>query len=420
MNQHVFMALLSSLYFVSGIQYEGFAIQIMVTMTLSDYYLVINDTTSIKFLKDNCDIKNNKLGIWNIDDTNKCVSVEFDNNLKIESANNYERQRKVLAVKYNINNLNNDFTEQEIKSVIWTDANGYFTDLSRGRLSISPTITYFEINTRQINYQECPYVDWYMDTRNTLLKQGVFINKFHHIVLFIAPEINCGAGVAAVGRTNTILPIWIMSHTKTVVFHEFGHSFGLNHARLDMNHDLRIDENGEYGDIGDIMGYSTEKTPSFNGPHYVNLEWIDKSEIFNIESSIYNKNITIIIDSLSRLYSGLTTAPVVITFQINNRTYYISYRTQTPRDQLFQAYENKLTIHYQWTDTTWTYLVGLIDENQSYNDKNNKIKFSLESKNKTHAIVVLNLDYKNFGHKITSSYCHIIIVLLVFIYHWIG
>lgn len=414
--------LLASIYSINAVRYEGTAIQLMISMTehLSDYYLIINTNTSIKFYKGECSIKNNKFGIWSIDNMNRCLSVDYtinDNNLRLENSGGYNRQRKVLAIKYNMDNYNNDFTEQEIKSVIWEDANGYFTDLSRGRLSISPIITYYEINAGQTNYPSCSYMNWYFDARNILLQQRLLVDNFQHIVLFISPEVNCnGAGVAVIGRSNEALPIWIMSHAKTVVFHEFGHSFGLNHARIDLDHDLQIDINGEYSDVSDIMGYSTNLIPAFNGPHCINLEWVDRSDILTIESSKDSENKTIIIDSLSRLYTGQTTAPVIIAVPFDNRTYYISYITYTPRNQLFEDYQNKLTLHYQWKDNTGTYLVALIDKNQHYN---NKIRLSLDDKNDTHAFIRLNSDYSSFGDKIIVSIWCTMTLLMAFVYNLI-
>lgn len=153
-------------------------------------------------------------------------------------------------------------------------------------------------------------------------------------------------GIAYIGCTNEQCKSWVRSEGRTVLAHELGHNFGLQHAGTDSDNDGAKDLGilGEYGDSSGIMGNSGAWR-LFNAPHRASLGWLAAASTFSVESSCDAKQSFELATLSASVQAAVTTLKVP---RAGGGSYWVSVRTSIGHDeQMDEGFINRVHVHYE-------------------------------------------------------------------------
>jgi hypothetical protein len=120
------------------------------------------------------------------------------------------------------------------------------------------------------------YLEMFGDAANAAQNAGYDVNSYNLYVVAFSYTPNMGwAGLAYVGGSGALIN---GSFNITVVAHELGHNYGLNHASFwrptDTTTPIGQGSEVEYGDSFDMMGNSGSSQHHFNVAYKHVLNWL--------------------------------------------------------------------------------------------------------------------------------------------------
>jgi PKD repeat protein len=285
-------------------------------------------------------------------------------------------------------------TVQEVRNRLYNESKnvaGLFFNSSLGTLTFEPDgdgdgqqdVFHVSINDSYIggDSTQCSPSTW-VNLASTAWQQanpGKDINIYRHRLL-ITPnywdngnrhctwggvaQVGCGSWCWAIGAD----PDTIM---HGVIVHELGHNVGFNHARTDQNnngYNSSESTDSEYGDNSDMMG-SSRNWKKFNAPHAEDKGWIDPLdfEIRSVTPAVSAQNFDLLpIDDEAWDWPGLRALKLE---RSGNTDYYVTYRRASgDYNNLNSEYQNKVTIHYGFDNSTYSYFVTALSAGQSFTD----------------------------------------------------
>jgi len=211
----------------------------------------------------------------------------------------------------------------------------YYSKISRGRLAISNT--FFEIEAPRSNV--CSLNAYYRDFYKVAQEKNWDISSFNRFTFILSPT--CGIGGIGV-KDKSFVGASSEYRSFYVDVHESGHMLGGNHA---CKPDLECS-----ADINDPLGFG--KVTSYNAPHLIEFNFLDSSEILDLERSELGNHSIGNLDDFSRRNEQVLALRVR---DSQDEIYYIAYRNTVEGEAYSETLEqaNVVEIHnVRWTGVT--------------------------------------------------------------------
>ncbi|OGH10004.1 MAG: hypothetical protein A2152_04210 [Candidatus Levybacteria bacterium RBG_16_35_6] len=244
-------------------------------------------------------------------------------------------QKVIVAPIYFLDSSPLAYTPEQIKDYTITKLNDFYTEVSFNKINVTGDV---------LDWIQLPInktCDWGRVQSYTIsaIDSQVYFPNYGRLVIMGYPCLenrgtldketkNTGDGIVSFSTA------WINTSNFTnshVIFHEFGHNLGVNHADLRTCGNTPLAPTGcsviEYGDQFDVMGHNTAH---LNAPHKEALGWFDTN---NIIKATTNRSFSI--EPIETISSGLKS----IKIQRSLSDYiYVEFRQPIGYDNNFYIY----------------------------------------------------------------------------------
>ncbi|MBI2097253.1 MAG: hypothetical protein HYT40_03885 [Candidatus Sungbacteria bacterium] len=262
--------------------------------------------------------------------------------------------RRTIILGANFLDKNLPFTMASIYGTVFSNANSVsnlYQETAFGNITFSGevhgpyTINFKSASTR--------YLAWQKALDQAAAAEGIDLSPFLHRVYVFPYAPNLGwVGSATVGGAPGIALI-NGTGNPVVYSHELGHNLGMAHAGSVVDGQYR-----EYGDYSDVMGGSGPMR-QVNGPHKVQMGWLPPE---NIQTVTQNGIFSIAPLETVSPYTQVVKIPILGTASYS----YYSYRRPLGFDvNIGASYLDRTSVH-TWPGVWSTWLVGLLEDNQSF------------------------------------------------------
>jgi hypothetical protein len=202
---------------------------------------------------------------------------------------------------------------------------------------------------------------------------GVNVAAYDNKFYLIPPESISDCDWLAVGEvgyygSTSVYRAWSTWNDTVAYAHELGHNEGWHHAATDTDNNGVV--NSEYGDTSDIMGFCCSER-KFNSAHLDQIGWFDTSP---------EDVVTVLAGGTFRIAplgaGNIDGDPQVLKIDKpdSSEVYYLSYRQREGLDaSLASAYTAGVNIHRAQENGTWTYLIKVLTDDESFVDAGNGV-----------------------------------------------
>ena len=293
-------------------------------------------------------------------------------------------EQKTVVILVDFLDTSLSCTGQDIENLMFTDPEGnsvdnLYQETSLGQVWFSGDV----VGPYTINYSStdtCDFYGWAMAAENEAIAAGIDLSVYSRKVYAFPRQNQCNfIGMGTVGGNPSMS--WIFRCDMEDLFaHELGHNMGMNHSATPTN---------PYGDISDIMGYSSYNLRQINAPHQIELGWRMPEQTEKVTSrGVYD---------IAPLEFGPwdTSIPQILILDKpdTGESYYLSYRQPIGFDaNLHPAFINTVSIHSFGTYGDQTILLDTIAVGDTFFDSVNGITISLMSQSADGATVEIGFE----------------------------
>ena len=227
----------------------------------------------------------------------------------------------------------------------------------------------------------CDWPGWGTALKAAAKAAGVDLAQFQNFNYTMPADSSCGwAGLSYLGGNETWVQYCGLADTYA---HEFGHTLNLHHAGIPSTNALT----SEYGDLSDVMGFSTGSLRQFGAAQRVLSGWLPATSVSTVlTGSTY---------AISSLELAAPASPQVLKIakKDTNNHYYVSMRQRLDLDSGLRAqYVDNISVHYANNALpAKTTLVANLAPGQNYTDSINGIVLKNLGINGTTATVDVTL-----------------------------
>ena len=297
-------------------------------------------------------LKHNQL--VEFDQTTDKNSIQSNELTIIESkaSESIQGARSSLLIVANFKDREVPCSLSEIEEGIYGSKNSVdqlFKEVSGGQSGVTKDAS-LEITIPASATDACAPFTWTALAEKEAVAAGIDPTKYQQL-LYAFPKTTCGYSGVTAGRRA----ITLKCNVVDVIAHEFGHSLGMNHAQTPEN---------EYGDVSDIMGYTGVGLRGLNGPHKVQMNWMEPSQAVTLSGE---GRVTVAALNQSAGHAG---GPQVYRIPRNDgSSLYLSYRQPLGFDQGAGADSFKgVSIHSWKGGSAPTILVSMLKNGQTFFD----------------------------------------------------
>lgn len=219
---------------------------------------------------------------------------------------------------------------------------------------------------------------WAPMAKQVATSMGVNLSLYQHFMYVLPTNTTCHwAGLGEIGCPE-VCSTWVLACQYPDIYaHELGHNLGFAHASADLNNDGVIDENCEYCDFSDIMGYSGVGWRGLNAPHEFQTHWFHGG--WTQEIAPWGSETYVIAPLQLGRFSSQYPQALKVPKSSDGNSYYISYRQNSGYDtSLNSLFAGRVNIHtynaiLYGSAYHKTLLVGSYGDGEEFADVSNHI-----------------------------------------------